>query len=148
MILNQVVVIGNLVRHSEFKRTSGGAGVLTMRLAVNDGYFDKSKAWVGQPVFIDVVVFGEGAETGEGLVKGDRVLVTGKLKYEEWEGKDGTKRSAIKISAHKVSRPLSFEKVPEEAVAGYGKKREEDEVQGETDDDNNERGGSCDDLPF
>ena len=81
MILNQVTVMGNLVRDPELKYTPAGAAICNMRMAVNDGYY-KEAEWTSTPVFIDVAVFGDKGVTAGNLRKGERVIVVGKLRYE------------------------------------------------------------------
>ena len=140
MILNQVTVMGNLVRDPELKYTPAGAAICNMRMAVNDGYY-KEAEWTSTPVFIDVAVFGDKGVTAGNLRKGERVIVVGKLRYEEWEGRDGNKRSAIKIAAFKVSDAITIEKPDRDIDTSV--------AQPETDDDSNqEHTGSQDDLPF
>jgi single-strand DNA-binding protein len=57
----------------------------------------------GRPLFIDVAVFGRQAErSAERLAKGARVAVSGYLRYSEWSGEDGARRSRYSVLARRV----------------------------------------------
>ena len=61
---------------------------------MNDNYFF---------FFVDVVVWGRQAETcSQYLSKGSQVFVEGKLQLDQWENKEGEKRSKIKVRADRV----------------------------------------------
>lgn len=84
---NKVILIGNVTRNPEVKTLSpsntriGKAG-----LAVNTKYKGKDDT-----MFIDFVAFGRLAEIlGEYVVKGDPIMIEGRLKMDMWE-KDGQK---------------------------------------------------------
>uniref|UniRef100_A0A6M3IG23 Putative single-stranded DNA-binding protein n=1 Tax=viral metagenome TaxID=1070528 RepID=A0A6M3IG23_9ZZZZ len=103
MIFNRVFAFARLARDPESKFTPQGTCVVNMRCCVPDGYFDANQKWIDTPVWVDVVAMGPTAERIESR-KGDAVLIEGKLKYEEWEAKDGKKRNKIAIWASKVMR--------------------------------------------
>lgn len=99
--LNQVNLVGNLTRDPEVKYLQNGTAVCDIGLAVNDRV-KKGEEWVDEPVFVDVTLFGRKAEVaGEYLSKGAPVLITGKLRFEQWE-KDGQKRSKLKVVADQM----------------------------------------------
>lgn len=53
--------------------------------------------------FIDVILFGKTAEScAQYLVKGQQVLVEGRLEQQRWEAEDGSKRSKHEIVAERV----------------------------------------------
>lgn len=94
--MNTVTLIGNLTRDPEMKG-NGETKVCRMRLAESAG----SKE--GDPLYIDVAAFGRQAETcNRYLRKGRPVAVTGRLRFREWEGEGGVKRSAHSIAADRV----------------------------------------------
>jgi len=69
-----------------------------MGVAVNE----KTKS--GEHVnYFDVDTFGTLADNcALYLAKGRQVAISGRLRYEAWDAKDGTKRSKVKIVAHDV----------------------------------------------
>ena len=101
MSLNRVTLTGNLTRDAELKQTAGGMAIVKMRLAVNDRRKNPSTGqWEDQPNYVDVTMFGTRAEAvSRFLSKGKQVAVEGKLRWHEWEGQGGEKRSAIEVVA-------------------------------------------------
>jgi single-strand DNA-binding protein len=85
--LNSVTLVGQLTRDPVLRSLPDGRSVCDLRLAVNDHREQL-------PLYIDVATFGPGADAcAEYLSKGRAVAVTGRLVYEEWKAKDGSKRS-------------------------------------------------------
>lgn len=98
---NQVTLVGNLCRDVEVKYLPSGTAVCDLVLAVNERV-KNGNDWVDEPVFIDCTLFGKTAEVaGEYLSKGAAVLISGRLKLDQWE-QEGQKRSKIKVVADKM----------------------------------------------
>jgi single-strand DNA-binding protein len=54
-------------------------------------------------VFVDIVVWGRQAETSaEYLRKGSPVLIEGRLQLDQWQSKEGEKRSKLRVRADRV----------------------------------------------
>ena len=104
MSINRVVLTGNLTKDAELKQTSGGMAIVSMRLAVNDRRKNASTGqWEDSPNFIDVTMFGSrGEAVSRFLTKGKQIAVEGKLRWHEWEGAAGEKRSAIEVVADDI----------------------------------------------
>ena len=101
--LNKVFLIGNLTRPPELRYTPSGTTVADLRLAVNRNYTTQSGEKREEACFLNVVVWGKQAEAcGEYLDKGSPIMVEGRLKTREWEGKDGQKRSVVEVVAERV----------------------------------------------
>lgn len=102
--MNSVHLIGNLTRDPELNHTAGGHAVCNMRLAVNDRYKDDSGQWTDRPYYFNVTVWGNHGEAcAQYLVKGNKVGVSGKLTWREWEdASTGAKRQAVDITAFQV----------------------------------------------
>lgn len=98
--LNRVILIGNLTRDPEVRRTQNGSPVASIGIAVNESYKSKSGERKSNTLFISVEVWGTQAENaGKYLKKGAAILVEGKLKMDSWETDKGEKRNQIKVSA-------------------------------------------------
>ena len=95
--VNTVTLVGQLTTNPVLRELPDGGSVCDLRLAVNDRR--------GQPpMFIDVSTFGPSATAcAQYLAKGRQVAVTGRLVRDEWQAKDGTKRSK-----HQVVGTVSF----------------------------------------
>ena len=95
---NNILMTGRLTEDAELKYTPQGTPVVTFRLAVNKSWKDKSGEWKEEVYYFDTNWFGKAAEaTARSLVKGLPVIVQGSLKQEEWTGKDGERRNAVRI---------------------------------------------------
>jgi single-strand DNA-binding protein len=93
--MNSVVLIGRLTAdpttHAGEQHESA-----TFRLAVPRPGSDSAD-------FVDIVTFDKLAATcGEWLSKGREVAVVGRLRLSEWTGRDGEKRSWIRVVADAV----------------------------------------------
>lgn len=94
MAINTVTVTGNLTRDAELR----GDSVLSMRVAVNNQYYDKkADDWADDPLFIDAVRFGNVKNVAQYLTKGTKVCLTGRLQQNDWEDQDGNERTTIEI---------------------------------------------------
>jgi single-strand DNA-binding protein len=94
---NRVILVGNLTRDPELRYIPSGTAVSEIGLAVNDRV-KKDGQWVDETTFVDVTLWARTAEiANEYLKKGSNILVEGRLRLESWEGKDGQKRSKLKV---------------------------------------------------
>lgn len=100
---NAVTIIGNIGRDPELSYTNSGIAVLKVGIIRNDSKKNGDQWEDGPAQWFNVTVFGKDAEAyNESLVKGQRVVVVGELKYREWE-KDGQKRNAVDIKAAEIA---------------------------------------------
>jgi len=89
--INNVTLIGRVVRDIEVKSTNGGKSVASFALAV-DGYGKDADA-----SFIDCVAWNKAAELlAEYAPKGKQIGITGRLQTRIWE-KDDIKRKATEV---------------------------------------------------
>ena len=109
--LNSCTISGNLTRDPELRHTPGGTSVCSLRLASNRRQKDGSGEWGDVVGYFDVTVWGgRGEFVADKLAKGDKVYVTGRLEWREWEAQDGSKRQATQIVAENIESPDFFEK--------------------------------------
>ncbi len=103
-----VQLSGNITRDPELKYTTGSRGVCSFGLAVNRRY-QVNGEWQEQTSFFNVVAWGSlGENIAETCVKGQRVVVTGRLDQRTWETKEGEKRSTVEVVASDVGPSLLF----------------------------------------
>lgn len=97
---NRVTLIGNLTCDPELSRLANGRHVAKFGFAVNRFGADSQTTRQGENTcFVDVVAWGQNAKIArEHLRRGNRVLIDGALKYEEWDA-DGITRTQHKITA-------------------------------------------------
>jgi single-strand DNA-binding protein len=90
---NKIVLVGNLTRDWEVRKTQGGMAVGKTGIAVNRKSREKEET-----MFVDVVAFGQVAETlSKHTGKGRPLLVEGRLSLQQWEDKDGKRRSKHEV---------------------------------------------------
>jgi single-strand DNA-binding protein len=93
-----------------------GTAICKMRLVAADRRMNKqTDEWEdGDTLWMDVTCFKQLAENVvESVVKGDLVIVTGKIRTEEWEDREtGAKRSKVAMIADTVSASLQFRTIP------------------------------------
>jgi len=127
--LNQCNFIGRAGRDPETRYAASGTAVTNFSLAVGYKYKEtESTEWVL------VICFGKLAELVEQYVqKGKQLFVSGRMKTEQWEDRDGNKRYTTKIIADKVQflgssdRPEAYK--PKEAEAYRHTEPEDDDGQ-------------------
>lgn len=106
-----ITVVGNLTGDPELRFTGGGAAVASFTVASTPRTFDKSSnAWKdGDPLFLRCSVWREAAEhVVESLVKGARVIVTGRLAQRSYETREGEKRTVYELQVDEVGPSLRY----------------------------------------
>jgi len=91
--------------------SASGMAVCSLRLVASDRRLNQqTNEWEdGDKLWFDAVCFKQLAEnTVESVVKGDKVVVTGKFKTEEWTNQEGEKRSKISFTCDTVSASLAY----------------------------------------
>jgi single-strand DNA-binding protein len=109
MSVPRIALSGRLVEDPTLKFTQQGKAVCRLRLVAADRKKDGDK-WVdGDTLWISATCWDRLAENvAESTKKGDLVIVTGRLVTEEWNDREGNKRSAITLKVDAVAADLSF----------------------------------------
>lgn len=99
MNFNEIRFAGRLTRSPETRSTQGGMTVTTFGMASSRRKWRRRDGQDREETcFIDCVSFGKAGEIiGKYLQKGDPLFVAGRLKLNQYEGRDGTKRSRHEI---------------------------------------------------
>ena len=103
-MLPKINGVGTLTREPEIRYTAGGSAIVNFTLAFNERFKTKQGEQKENVNFIDCVVFGA---LGEKVVipyvhKGDKLFISGKLKLEQWQAQDGSKRSKHSIQIEEL----------------------------------------------
>lgn len=104
-----ITLVGNTVSDVQLRSTRDGAAWATFRMASSPRRYDRETArWVdGDPLFVTVVCWRAFAENvAASLTQGDPVIVTGRLRWSEWEH-NGQKYTALEVEAQSVGHDLS-----------------------------------------
>jgi single-strand DNA-binding protein len=106
-----ITVIGNLTDDPELRFTPSGAAVAKFRVASTPRYMDRStNEWKdGEPLFLACTVWRQAAENvAESLVRGSRVIVSGRLKQRSYETREGEKRTVIELEVDEIGPSLRY----------------------------------------
>ena len=83
---NHTTIVGSLVDDPELRFTSNGIAVANLRVAVTQRIQQNGEWRNGETSFLKVNVWrGQAEHLAESLSKGDRVMVTGRLRQRSWE---------------------------------------------------------------
>jgi len=101
---NRVILLGNLCRDPELRKTPGGASVVDLRMAINEYFKNRQTGEKTEKTnYVDVVVWNQQAELCQQyLTKGSPLLVEGRLSYDEWKTPQGETRSRLRITADMI----------------------------------------------
>ncbi len=110
---------GILIKDPELKFTESGKAVCNMVIKVTEK--------TNQTMLFPITTWGELAENcTESLSKGDKIVVIGLIKSNNWEDKHGQKRTTKYISAFTVGVDLKDSKVQ---ITGKIKSGEENQIE-------------------
>lgn len=98
--MNQVVLIGRLVRDPELRYSQNGIAVTTFTLAVDRPFISQNGDKVD---FIDIVTWRKLAEVvADNLQTGRLVAVVGSLQIRSYDDQNGIRRKAAEVVANQV----------------------------------------------
>ncbi len=101
---NKVILIGNLTRDPQMSYLPSQTPVVEFGLAVSRKWRASDGQMREDTCFIDCRSMGKQAETiNQYFNKGKPILVEGRLQFDQWEGKDGTKRSKHRVFVERFS---------------------------------------------
>ena len=116
--VNKVFLMGNLTRDPELRYTPQGTAVVAFGMAVNRKWTTPTGESKEDVCFVDVNMFGRRAEViSEYFSKGNPIFIEGRLQYQQWESKEGQKKSALRVIAENFEFVGPTKKRPPEAGA-------------------------------
>ena len=96
--LNRAMLIGNLTRDPELRKTANGQSVASFSIATNRSFTTQTGEKKEQADYHNIVAWGRLAEIcAQYLTKGKKVYVDGRIQNREWEGADGQKRYRAEV---------------------------------------------------
>jgi single-strand DNA-binding protein len=99
-MINKVILIGNLGKDPELRRTQTGIPVTSFTLATSERRKGQDGQMQEQTEWHNIVAWDKLAEIcGEYLHKGSKVYIEGKLQTRKWQDKDGHDRWTTEIIA-------------------------------------------------
>jgi single-strand DNA-binding protein len=140
---NHTTIIGNLVDDPELRFTNTGIAVANLQVAVTQRIQQDGQWRDGETNFFKVNVWrGQAEHLADSLGKGDRVMVTGRLRQRSWETPEGEKRSVTELEADEVGASLKWATAKVERATDRGTGDRDQGQQRPT-----ERGGDFNDMP-
>lgn len=106
-----ITIIGNLTDDPELKFTSSGIAVAKFRVASTPRFMDRASGeWKdGQALFMRCTVWRQAAEhVAESLQRGARVVVVGRLVQNNYETREGEKRSTVELQVDEIGPSLRY----------------------------------------
>ncbi len=98
--INKVILVGNLGKDPEVRTIQSGAQVAKFSLATSESYTNKEGQKIDSTEWHNIVVWRGLATLAEKyLKKGNRVYIEGKIRYRQYEDKDGVKKYITEIEA-------------------------------------------------
>ena len=91
---NKVIMVGHLTRDIEVRYTQGALAIANTALATSRKFKSPTGEQKEETCFVDITFFGRSAEVAKQyLKKGSKILVEGRLNFEQWSDQNGAKRS-------------------------------------------------------
>lgn len=101
-MFNKVVLVGNLTRDIELRYTTAGVAIGNSSIAVTRKFTANGEKRE-ETCFIDITFFGKQAEiANQYLNKGSKLLVEGRLKFDQWTDNNGQTRSKHSVSVENM----------------------------------------------
>jgi len=101
--LNKVILLGNLTRDPEIRETPNGSQVAECGMALNRKFKNASGELIEEVTYVDVTFWGNQAKLVRDYChKGKQIAIEGRLKLDQWESKEGEKRSKLRVIAENL----------------------------------------------
>ena len=92
-MFNKIILVGNLTRDIEMRYSQGGMGIAKTAIATSRKFTNNGEK-KEEICYVDIIFFGRSAEVAnQYLHKGSKILVEGRLQFEQWVDQNGQKRS-------------------------------------------------------
>ena len=98
--INKVILVGNLGKDPEIRRTQDGRPIANLRVATSETWRDKTSGEKREKTeWHSVVIFSEGLcrVAEQYLRKGSKVYLEGQLQTRKWQGQDGQDRYSTEV---------------------------------------------------
>jgi single-strand DNA-binding protein len=98
--INKVILVGNLGKDPEIRRTQDGRPIANLRVATSESWRDKTSGEKRERTeWHNVVIFSEGLcrVAEQYLRKGSKVYLEGQLQTRKWQGQDGQDRYTTEV---------------------------------------------------
>ncbi len=109
--VNKVILIGNLGRDPEVRRTQNGDPIVNLRIATTENWRDKASGERKERTeWHTVVIFNEnlGRVAEQYLKKGTKVYIEGQLQTRKWQDQQGQERYSTEVVLQRFRGELTI----------------------------------------
>ena len=97
-MFNKIILVGNLTRDIELRYSQAGLGIAKTAIATSRKFTANGEK-KEEICFVDITFFGRSAEVAnQYLRKGSKILVEGRLNFDQWVDQNGQKRSKHSVA--------------------------------------------------
>ena len=133
---NKVILVGNLTRDIELRYSQAGMAIAKTAIATSRKFTANGEK-KEEVMFIDITFFGRSAEVAnQYLRKGSKILVEGRLQFEQWVDQNGGKRSKHSVAVETMQMldakgegqqagAQGGYNAPQQAQGGYGQPQQQ-----------------------
>ena len=101
-MFNKVILVGNLTRDIELRYSQNGSAIAKSAIATSRKFTVNGEKRE-EVCFIDITFFGRSGEiANQYLRKGSKILVEGRLTFEQWVDQNGGKRSKHSVTVENM----------------------------------------------
>jgi len=101
--VNKAILIGNLGRDPELRRTANGTPVVSFSIATTERWSGKNGEKQDRTEWHNIVAWNKLAElANQYLKKGRSVYIEGRITTRSWDDKDGNKKYKTEIVANQI----------------------------------------------
>ena len=133
--VNKVILVGNLGKDPEIRRTQDGRPIANLRIATSESWRDKTTGERKEKTeWHSVVVFNEGLcrVVEQYVKKGAKLYIEGALQTRKWQGQDGQDRYSTEVVLQGFNSVLTMLDARGGSGAGAGAGMHEDDQAGYT----------------
>jgi single-strand DNA-binding protein len=127
--INKVILVGNLGKDPEIRRTQDGRPIANLRVATSETWRDKTSGEKRERTeWHSVVIFSEGLcrVVEQYLRKGSKVYLEGQLQTRKWQGQDGQDRYSTEVVLQNFNGTLVLLDRPATGAGTGGGMQEDD----------------------
>ena len=97
-MFNKIILVGNLTRDIQLNYSQGGMGIAKTAIATTRKFTSNGEK-KEEVCFVDITFFARSAEiANQYLRKGSKILVEGRLNFDQWVDQNGQKRSKHSVT--------------------------------------------------
>ena len=149
-MFNKVIAVGNLTRDIDLRYLPNGSAIAKSAIATSYKYKSTTGEQKDEVCFLDFNIFGRSAEVAnQYLKKGSKVLLDGRLVFEQWTDSNGSTRSkhSLRVDTMKMLGDNSNTNTQTESN-NLTENAKENQIQTKKEIDLNDIPENMDDIPF